>query len=108
MKGIAITSILAIGGILILVALVFSMFTGGATSSGLFGWQGTVLEGVESFFTGIYNIMVVISSWVTIGILFTIFLAVQGAFIFLYYQLFRIAQVFKPALEKFLDSLAEV
>jgi hypothetical protein len=107
MKGIAITSILALSGVIILIGLGFSMFTGGNISSGLFGWQGTVLEGVEIFFTNVYNTIVVISGWMTIGVMGIIFIAIQGVFIYFYYKLFQIARIFKPAVERILKEITE-
>jgi hypothetical protein len=107
MKGIALTSILAIGGILIVIALAFAMFTGGQVSTGLFGWQGTVLEGVEEFFTSVYNTVVVLSSWMSIGVLTVLFVGIQGVFIYGYYKLAQIAMVFQPTMNKILKELTE-
>jgi len=105
MKGIAVESILVIGGLLILLTLGFSFFSGGNAASSLFGWQGTILAGVENFFLSVYNIMVVISGWVTIGILGVIFIGVQVVFVYFYYKLFQIISVFQPTVRRILDEL---
>lgn len=107
MRGIAVAGLVVVfAGFMIALSLFTSAFTGGRTSSGLFGWQGTALEGVENFFTGVYNIFVVTASWITIFILLMVFLGVQGAFLYLYYRIVTFFWQFKPAVERIVREIS--
>lgn len=105
-------SLAMIAGVAILLtggAFLFSAFSGGSQSSGLFGWSDTpLLAGVESFITGVYNVVVIISSWVTILVLLVVFLGVQGAFVYAYYRFGKFALHFKRDFEKIIDELLDV
>ena len=107
-KGFAALGILlVVAGLMIGLSLLTSAFTGGRTSSGIFGWQGIEgLEGIENFFTGIYNIFVVTASWITIFILLMVFLGVQGAFLYFYYRIGTFFWQFKPAVERIVREIS--
>jgi hypothetical protein len=110
MKGfvISLTMVLVIAIGLVLVMLAFSFFSGGSRSTSVLGMQGTLLAGIDSFVTGIYNVMVVVASWVTIFVLFTGFLLVQGIFVYFYYRVGKIVWTFKDDAKKIVDELLNV
>jgi len=109
-KGFAATTML-IGVIVLLigVSMASSFFSGGRQSAGLFGWQDTpILSGIEAFFTNIYNIFVVVGSWVTILVLFMVFIGVQGAFLYFYYRVGVFLYQFKPFLERIMKEISGI
>jgi len=110
MKGIiGLTGILAIIGALILVSFGVSFFSGGQTSASLFGWGNEpLLRGIDAFFTSIYNLIVVISSWVTIAILLVVLVGVQGVFLYFYYRIIKFAYQFRPLFEKFINEISGI
>jgi hypothetical protein len=110
MKGfvVSLTVVAGIAVVLLFVMLAFSFFTGGSRTSSVLGMQGTLLEGIDNLVTGIYNSMIVLASWVTIFVLLGVFLAVQGIFIYFYYQLGKIFWTFKDDVEKIVDELLNV
>jgi len=106
---ISITTVAIIAVIFMLIALVFSAFTGGARSSGLFGWSDTpLLSGIEGFITGIYNTMVYVSSWMTIFVLFGAFLGIQVIFVYAYYKAITFVAQFREGFKKVMDELLNV
>lgn len=106
---VSLTAMLGIGAVLTVIMLAFSFFSGGTRSTGLFGWSDTpLLSGMESFITGVYNIMVYISSWVTIFVLFTIFLGVQLVFGYAYYKAITFVSQFREGFKKVMDELLNV
>jgi len=110
MNGVAgMTLALGLIAMLIVGSIFLSAFTGGHQSEGLFGWEGIpILEGIEAFFTSIYNTAILFSQWITITILLIVFLAVQVAFVFFYYKAFKFLWQFKPAVERFIEEISNV
>lgn len=110
MKGIA--PLLVAGGIgllLITLMLGFSFFSGGVYSGGLFGWGNIpILSGIESFVTGVYNLLVFIATWVTIGTFGIIFIGLQGFFIYIYYKIFTFIYAHKNIVDEFMNRIAEL
>ena len=107
MKGIiGVSTILIIGMLIVGVSLFFSFFTGGEYSGGLFGWSGVpLLSGIEAFVTGVYNILVFVATWVTIGILGVLFIGIQAFFIYIYYRLIRLLIDNKDIFQRFFDEI---
>jgi hypothetical protein len=106
---ISLSAVVILAVIFMLIALVFAGLSGGTQSGGLFGWKDTpFLAGIETFITGVYNVMVVISSWVTIFVLFTVLLGVQGIFIYLYLKLGQVLWSVKDDINRILDELLDV
>lgn len=110
MKGI--TSIVlaaVIGAIILLVSIVFSAFTGGSHSDSLFGWQGdSLLSGIDSLVTGVYNGMVFISSWVTIGVMLFVYVGMQGMFLYIYIRVFRVVRNVRRDMMNVLNELLNI
>jgi hypothetical protein len=104
----SLTAVLGIIVLLVGVMLLFSFFTGGSRSVSILGMQGTVFAGMDSFITGIYNTMVVVSSWVQIFILFVLFVGIQGVFVYFYYRVGKILLTFRKDVEGILDELLDV
>jgi len=110
MKGIAPLLMAGLIGILLIFAMLgFSFFSGGNYSGGLFGWGNIpILSGIESFLTGIYNLVVFIATWVTISVLGMVFIGLQGFFIYIYYKLFMFIYAHKNVVEEFFNKIAEL
>lgn len=108
-KGIiGVSTVLIIGLLLVGAMMVFSFFGGGEYSEGLFGWSGIpLLEGVESFVTTVYNIVVFVATWVTIGVLGVLFIGVQAFFLYIYYRAFKLIYDHRDIFERFLDTITE-
>lgn len=109
-KGIiGISTILIIGVLLVGVTMMFSFFSGGEYSGGLFGWADIpLLSGIESFVTGVYNIVVFIATWVTIGVLGVFFIGFQAFFIYIYYRIFKILLEHKNMFDEFLNEITSL
>jgi hypothetical protein len=106
---VSLSTVLIIAILFMGIMLVFSFFTGGARSTGLFGWgDQTLLAGVEDFVTGIYNSLIVVSGWVTITVLLLVFVGIQGAFVYGYYKLLKFALSFREDFRKILDELLDI
>ena len=91
------------------LALSVAIFSGMPRSAGLFGWSDTpILSGVEIFFTAIYNAMVFVASWIRLFVLFVVFLAIQGVFVYVYYRIGKIVLQFRHDFEKILDELLDI
>lgn len=110
MKGIAgITMAVGLIAFFILISLGVAFFSGGHQSAGLFGWgSDSILAGVETFITNIYNAIIIVGSWVTIFVLLVVFVAVQGLFIFFYYKIAEFFWQFKPLVDKFLEEISGI
>lgn len=109
-KGFAITTIAIIGFVFILVFLVAGLFSGGGSHSDtLLGWGGVpLLAGIDSFITGIYNLFIYLSLWVTIGLLGVILLGVQVGLLFFYYKVLSYMWSFKDAIKNIIDELLDI
>jgi hypothetical protein len=109
-KGIAPLMLAGLIGILLIFAMLgFSFFSGGVYSSSIFGWGDIpILSGIESFLTGIYNLLVFIATWVTISVLGMVFIGLQAFFIFIYYKLAMFLYAHKNMVEEFLNKIAEL
>jgi hypothetical protein len=106
---ISLTALLGIALIFMLITLLVSGIAGGARSTGLFGWSETpILAGVERFVTTMYNALIYISSWVRVFVLFAVFLAVQGVFVYFYYKIGKTVLRFRKDMEKILDEFLDV
>jgi len=110
MKGLAgLTMAVGLIALFILISLGVSFFSGGHQSTGLFGWgSDSILAGVETFFTNIYNTIIIVGSWVTIFVLLVVFVAVQGVFVFFYYKTAQFLWQFKPLVEKFIEEISGI
>jgi len=111
MKGfvVSMVALLAISIAIAGLALSVAIFSGMPRSAGLFGWSDTpILSGVEIFFTAIYNAMVFVASWIRLFVLFVVFLAIQGVFVYVYYRIGKIFLQFRHDLEKILDELLDI
>lgn len=110
MKGfvVSLTMVAVIAVVLVFVMLAFSFFAGGTRTSSVLGMQGTLLAGLDNIITGIYNTMIVISSWVTIFVLLGVFLVVQGLFVYFYYRVGKIVWTVKDDVKKIVDELLNV
>lgn len=106
-KGIiGISTVLIIGMLLVGATMMFSFFSGGEYSGGLFGWSEIpLLSGIESFVTGVYNILVFIATWVTIGVLGVLFLGTQVFFVYIYYRIFKLVFEHKNIFDEFLNEI---
>jgi len=109
-KGIAPLMLAGLIGILLIFAMLgFSFFSGGVYSGGLFGWGNIpILSGIESFLTGIYNLVVFIATWVTISVLGMVFIGLQGFFVYIYYKLFMFIYAHKNLVDEFFNKIADL
>jgi len=106
---VSLTALLGIAAVLVFASLAFSFFSGGSRSSSLLGWQGEpFLAGIDSFVTGIYNIMVYISSWVAIFVLLVGFLGVQLMFGYAYLKVVQFFLQFREGFKKIMDDLLDI
>lgn len=106
---VGIGTILIIAVILVGVMMAFSFFSGGVRSTGLFGWGDVaLLSGVEDFVTGVYNAVIIVSSWVSIFVLFGVFFGIQGLFVYAYLKVLMLVLSFRRDFEKILDELLDI
>jgi hypothetical protein len=109
-KGIAPLLLAGLIGILLIFAMLgFSFFSGGNYASTLFGWGNIpILSGIDSFLTGMFNLVVFIATWVTISVLGMVFIGLQGFFVYLYYKLFMFIYAHKGIVEEFFNKISEL
>lgn len=112
MKGFIFSLTMILGVLLILGAgyLLISVFAGGERTSAVFGWTGGSAEllGIQSFITTVYNSLVVISSWLYIIILFSVFIGIQGIFVYAYFRIGSLFLSFRKDFEKILNELLDI
>jgi hypothetical protein len=109
-KGIAPLLMAGLIGILLVFAMLgFSFFSSGKYAESLFGWGNIpILSGIDSFLTGIFNLVVFIAAWVTISVLGMIFIGLQGFFLYLYYKVFMFVYAHRNIVEEFLNKITEL
>lgn len=106
--GIGTLAALLIG--VVFVAIIISIFAGGATySTTLLGWTGIpYIESIDIFLTSVYNAFVFISLWLRVGILGVILIGMQVVLIFFYYKLFSYMWQFKDSIKNIIDELLDI
>jgi len=109
-KGFAVTTIAIIGFVLVMLFMFAALFSGGgAHSDTLLGWGNVpLLSGIDTFITGIYNLFIYFSLWVSIIILGVILLGIQGALIYFYYKIFSYLWQFKDSIKNVIDELLDI
>lgn len=109
-KGFAVMTIAIIAVGLIMLFMFASFFSGGgAHTDTLLGWgEVPLLGGIDIFITGVYNLFIYFSLWVSIIILGAILIGIQGALIFFYYKIISYMWQFKSSIEHIIDELLDV
>jgi len=108
-KGFAVTTIAIIGFIIVIAFLFASFFGGGVHSDTLLGWgEIPLLSGIDGFVTGLYNIFIYFSLWVSIIVLGIFLIGIQAALIFFYYKVFSYIWQFKDSIRNIIDELLDI
>jgi len=109
-KGFAFMAIGVIGFVILIVFMFASFFSGGgAHTDTLLGWGNVpFLSGIDAFITGVYNIFIYISLWVSTLVLLIVLIIVQVMLAFAYFKLFSFLWQFKGAISNIMTELLEL